>query len=280
MDRDPPKTFPGLIDAHVHIKSPGGLAALAAAGIIAVRDAGVRGNAAVGREIPRIPGTQPAVVSARWALYKKGGYGSPFGVPVAGRDEISAEIHRLAEAGAGIIKVMASGLVSLREPGKITAGGFPGDELAFIVDEAARRGLDVMAHANGEEAIIASAEAGVRSVEHGFFMTARALEVLAKQGTFWTPTVGALALAADRSAASAEARPFVAGLIRSHQQMILHAHTLGVSLAVGTDCVLPDARHTEAYGAELMYFEQAGLSRDEVMAIARDSGAKLLGIRT
>ena len=41
-----------------------------------------------------------------------------------------------------------------------------------------------MAHANGEEAIMAAAEAGVRSIEHGFFMTERALELIAAQEHF------------------------------------------------------------------------------------------------
>ena len=36
---------------------------------------------------------------------------------------------------------------------------------------AADCGLGVMAHANGEHAIMDAAEAGVRSIEHGFFMS-------------------------------------------------------------------------------------------------------------
>ena len=58
--------------------------------------------------------------------------------------------------------------------------------------------------------------------------------------------------------------------------MIRQARDIGVSLAVGTDCVLPDADYRAAYDAELRYFEQTGLSRDAVMAIACEGGARLL----
>jgi hypothetical protein len=60
--------------------------------------------------------------------------------------------------------------------------------------------------------------------------------------------------------------------------MIRAAPDLGVSLAIGTDCVLPDPEYREAYETELMYFEQAGLSREAVMKIAREDGKRLLGI--
>ncbi len=109
-------------------------------------------------------------------------------------------------------------------------------------------------------------------------MTARARDVLAKHGTFWTPTVGALARASDKSKVSAEVQRYVGSLIRSHQEMILRARALGIPLTIGTDFVLPGAGYEAAYHAELAYFEEAGLSRDAVLTIAREGGSKLLGI--
>jgi imidazolonepropionase-like amidohydrolase len=281
MDREPVTAVPGLIDVHVHIRSLDGLATLAAAGIVAARDAGLRENAASGRESRKFPRTQPTVMSARWALYKKGGYGARFGVAVETREEIKTEILNLKNAGADIIKIMASGIVSLDEPGIVTAGGFTIEEIRFIVDEARRQGLNVMAHANGEEAIISCAMAGVRSIEHGFFMTDRALEVLAQQEIFWTPTVGALARAARSGLGRAinHVRDFIDGLILSHLAMIGRAATVGVPLAVGTDCVLPASDYARVYGEELGYFEQAGIEHAGVIAIATSGGARLLGLK-
>jgi imidazolonepropionase-like amidohydrolase len=269
---------PGFVDAHVHIRDADALAILRAAGITAVRDAGMRRN--VGEQVPsRKAGPHaPLVVSCGWALSKRGGYGSLFGAPVDTREEIKKEIVKLRRAGAGIIKVMASGAVSLKEPGVITPGGFSRDELVFIVQEAAAVGLRVMAHANGEGAIIAAAEAGACSVEHGFFMTGRALDAMAKHGTYWTPTTRALARAAEPVTVSKEMKASIAGLIRGHLEMLEKAHGLGVPLAVGTDCVLPDPDYQSVYRAELSYFEQAGVPRAEVMKISREGGRKLLEI--
>ena len=264
-----------FIDAHVHIADASGLDAVADAGVAAVRDAGLRDNA--GRRSLRANG-RVRVVTAGRALYKEGGYGARFGVTVKTRDAIAHEIIKLKNAGAGIIKAMASGMVSLKNPGTITHGGFERDELALIVSEAAHHGLGVMAHANGEASILACAEAGVRSIEHGFFMTERALDLMAEKRIYWVPTVGALARAAASGKASPEAKAFARELVRSHLTMIGHAHAIGVPLAVGTDCVLPDSRYRDVYDAERAYFEQAGIPRDEVMRIACEDGARLLGL--
>jgi imidazolonepropionase-like amidohydrolase len=267
-----------LVDAHVHIRQ--GNAALdcaARAGVTAVRDAGSKEG--VGLTISRGRPNAPALVTAGWALYKKGGYGSLLGAAVETHDEIRSEILKLKNAGAGIIKVVASGLVSLIKPGQVTPGGFSREELSLIEREAGSLGLGVMAHANGEAAILAAAESGVRSVEHGFFMTEHALEVMAKRGIFWTPTVGALARAADTKAISKEMSAHVTALIASHLTMIARAYEFGVSLAVGTDCVLPDSQYEKIYDAELSYFERAGIPRDELIKIACEGGARLLELR-
>jgi imidazolonepropionase-like amidohydrolase len=185
---------------------------------------------------------------------------------------------RLKEAGADIIKTMASGMVSLKQPGTVTSGGFSGDELQRIVGTAAEAGLAVMVHANGEEAIMAAAKAGVRSIEHGFFMTGAALELVARNRIFWVPTTGALIRAVQASAATDETRRFVAGIVERHLRMIGLAHQLGVPLAIGTDCVLPDRAYGAAYQAELSYFRQAGIPEDAVTRIATENGARLLGL--
>jgi imidazolonepropionase-like amidohydrolase len=264
-----------LIDAHVHLHGPEALACLKGAGIAAARDAGLRPEAceAFGRERGS---AGPVVVTSLWALYKRGGYGARFGAAVSTADEIKSEILKLKNAGADIIKVMASGMVSLAKPGSVTPGGFNRDELRMIVNEAGSAGLAVMAHANGEAAIVAAARAGVRSVEHGFFMTERALEAMAEKDVFWTPTVGALVRAAESPGAPIGASRYVKQVVQDHLRMLNKAHHKGIGLAVGTDCVLPDAHYKAAYERELLWFEQAGIPRGEVLRIACRDNARLL----
>jgi imidazolonepropionase-like amidohydrolase len=267
-----------FVDAHVHIRDARGLDAVRAAGVVAVRDAGIRESSFPQKESEGRRDAGPVIISARWAIYKKGGYGSVFGAAVEDRDELSSEIIKLARAGAGIIKVMASGMVSLRAPGMVTAGGFSEEELRFIVQEAGKAGLGVMAHANGSGAVISAVRAGVRSIEHGFYMTEADLNVMAEAKTFWVPTVGALARAAQAATVTEKMRKFIAALIQEHLTMVRKAHSIGVPLAIGTDCVLPDPEYRKKYDDELSYFEQAGIPRHDVIKIACEGGARLLGI--
>jgi imidazolonepropionase-like amidohydrolase len=278
MNRDETVHNAYFVDAHVHIRDVSGLDAVLAAGVQAVRDSGSRENAREGNRLAMVAEAGPVIVSARWAIYKKGGYGAFFGVAVESREEIKAEIRKLRSAGAGIIKVMASGMVSLKDPGAVTPGGFGPEDLRFIVEEAAQLGLSVMAHANGEAAILNAVEAGVRSVEHGFFMTREALASMKAHNVFWVPTVGALVRAANAPGVTQSARDFVAATVRSHLNMVHQAFSTGVSLAIGTDCTLPDPHYREAYEAELAYFRQAGIPDAAVMKIATQGGRELLGI--
>ncbi len=45
-----------------------------------------------------------------------------------------------------------------------------------------------MAHAHGAEGADAAVKAGVRSIEHGTYLTDDTLKLMAKQGTFFDPT--------------------------------------------------------------------------------------------
>ena len=272
MDLSLLMTGPGYVDAHVHLRDAVGLADAGNAGVIAVRDAGTKDGAGLRSSGP----DTPTVISAGWALCKRGGYGAQFGVPLDSRGQIAGEILKLKKAGAGIIKVIASGMVSLKRPGEITGGGFGRDELRFIVETARKNGLEVMAHANGEAAILNAAEAGVRSVEHGFFMTEKALKSLHTNGVFWVPTVGALQRAAEQPDADLEVKLFVERTIDEHLALVRMAFERGVPLAVGTDAVLPDRRYRSFYEAELTFFLRAGIPGDAVLTIACEGGKKLL----
>jgi imidazolonepropionase-like amidohydrolase len=270
--------MPRFVDAHVHLTRSDALQDLARAGIVAVRDAGTKEGHGLTIQRSLVTGSTLRIVTAGRALSKRGGYGSFLGTAVETRQEIAAEILKLKAEGTDIIKIITSGVVSFEHPGTVTPGGFERDEIRFIVDEAGRHGLEVMAHANGETAIMSAADAGVRSIEHGFFMTEAALRSLGKYNVYWVPTVGALRRAAERSVVRPEIASSIEEEIERHLFMVGRAYRSGVPLAVGTDCVLPDPRYREAYEAELAYFRQAGIPDDEVLRIAVEGGRELLGI--
>lgn len=264
-------------DAHVHIRYPAAREDIVRAGVVAVRDAGTREGAAL--TLRHDWGVAGLVINtAGRALVKQGGYGTLLGSPVGSLEEIEQEITSLASAGVGVIKVVASGVVSLEHAGRVTAGGFDRDELRFIVGIAARYDLPVMCHANGSASIAEAAGVGVRSIEHGFFMTREALAIMKANNVFWVPTVGALKRAADAPNVSESMRRDVSGTIDRQLEMLGVAFQLGVPLAVGTDCVLPDRRYGTLFQDELGLFRKAGIPREAVERIACESGRELLGM--
>jgi len=265
---------PGYVDAHIHIRDAAAVSDLVNAGIGIARDAGTRAGDGLALQQSHGP---VRISSAGRALVKAGGYGPLLGMPLGTNEEVAREIVSLAEAGAGIIKAVASGLVSLVQPDAVTPGGFGRDELVFIVQQSAARGLGVMAHANGARAIEAAVAAGVRSLEHGFFMPDDMLAEMAKRRTVWVPTVGALRRAADGAGTAGEMRRSIDRTIDRHLEMVSRAFSLGVPLAVGTDAVLPDRRYSGWYQDELAWFRSAGIPADAVERIAREGGRELLG---
>lgn len=267
---------PRYVDAHVHLRELSAPADITAAGVAAVRDAGSRtGTALALRAEAERDGLR--IVTAGRALVKAGGYGALLGLPLGTLIEIEREIDRLAAAGVDIIKVVASGVVSLREEAVVTPGGFGKEELRAIVSRAAKHGLAVMCHVNGAEAIQHAVSAGVRSIEHGFFMPEDALRSMQDQGTFWVPTIGAL----HRAAAGADeaVRQRITAVIGSHLGSLAKAYAWGIPLAVGTDCVLPDRQYRDIYQEELDWFRKAGIPQDAVERIACEGGRELLRLR-
>lgn len=187
--------LPGLINCHVHLAfAPGPelVATLRAAddrhlllamagraqqllncGVTTARDLGDRGALAVQVRDAITEGTLvgPRILAATAPLTPPGGHCWFLGGEVDGEAQIRAQVRRNAEAGADVIKVMASG-------GSLTPGGaamwevqFGVAELAAAVDEAHRRGLRVAAHAHGTQSIRTAVEAGVDTVEHCTWLT-------------------------------------------------------------------------------------------------------------
>ena len=69
---------------------------------------------------------------------------------------------------------------------------FTEEELRVIVETAAKRNVPVQAHAHGAEGALAAVKAGVRSIEHGTYLTDETLQLMAKQGTYFDPTMEAM----------------------------------------------------------------------------------------
>ena len=141
-----------------------------------------------------------------------------------------------------------------------------------MVDEAARHGVKVAAHAHGSEGILAAVEAGVASIEHGSMLTDEIIALMIEKGTYLVPTtylVGRINL------------DVLPALVRSKAESILplaqastrRAINEGVPIAFGTDAgVYP---HGENAGEFEVYVEY-GMSPSRALQTATLYAADLL----
>ncbi|RME67535.1 MAG: hypothetical protein D6778_03135 [Nitrospirae bacterium] len=178
-----------------------------------------------------------------YALFKEGGYGGFLGRPVKDKTDIRKYIEDLYQKGADFIKVINSGI--LKEDGGITGGGFPLEELKLIVSMAHYRGLRVFCHVSSEEKIRDALEAGVDSIEHGFFMPEECLFMMKEQAVSWTPTVYALWALIQRTSKDKRAR--LERILSGHLQMVGLALEIDVTVNIGSDSGSTLVEHGEGF---------------------------------
>ena len=137
-----------------------------------------------------------------------------------------------------------------------------------------------MVHANGEIPVRSAIEAGCDSIEHGFFMGRRNLELMAEKEIFWVPTVYTMKACvqnADYYRSTIDKK--VAGRNLAHQlEQLALARELGVKVALGTDSGSIGVLHGESMVEEMKLFIQAGFSLSETICCATTHGASLLGL--
>jgi len=296
--------LPPLVDCHVHLaldgkdfaaarrrwNSPGELFRQVQAelldtvkhGILAVRDGGDRRGIALRfRNLVRKRDlVGPRILAPGYAMRKPGTYGSFLG-PGVGMDEVEAALDGLAGRGADLVKVIVSGVVSFQEYGRVGAPQYSAGELAAIVAAARARGLAVMAHASSDEAVRLAVQAGVDSVEHGYFAGPDTLQLMAEKGVSWVPTVIPVAAqlhGRKKGGPGRQERYVLEKTVDRQLAMINEAAALGVTLGVGTDAGAAGVPHGCGYPEELALFRRAGLSPAQVLQCATWNGARILGL--
>lgn len=123
-----------------------------------------------------------------FAIHKKGHYGGIVGHAFTDWKEYRALVARAREEGADFIKIMVSGILDFAHAGTLSEEGLTREEIRYMIGTAHDAGMVVMAHCNGNQTCYDTLEAGVDSLEHGFFMEEETLELLAERQTPWMPT--------------------------------------------------------------------------------------------
>jgi predicted amidohydrolase YtcJ len=271
--------IPPFMDSHIHFMSDGkplrieegpSLArTFLSRGIVEVNDMGHKQGQGENFKKTLAEGEAELFLNIRTAgqaVYKKGTYGGFLGRGVSGKNEIKIVIKELARQRVDYLKVINSGIVSLREHEPVTPGGFSREEWKIIAEEAGCHGLRIRCHANGDPAIQQALSFGVSTIEHGFFISEDTLDQMAEKGVSWTPT--AQALMTLKSFCSANEHAFIEKIVDNHLKAVYDGISKGIVLKIGTDSGSKGVRTGESFFKELQLFKSAGLSWEQLLAAA------------
>jgi imidazolonepropionase-like amidohydrolase len=306
--------LPGFIDTHVHmmleyepveqrLATPFSLNFYKAidymrntinAGITTVRDCGGT-DAGVKQAIEKGHIVGPRMQISITALTTTGGHGDSWtasgqtvkllldeypGMPNGicdGVDEVRKTVREILRAGADVIKVHSTGgVLSPTDHPEFTQ--FNVEELKVMVEEAAfRRGLKVMAHAQGAEGIKNAIKAGIHSIEHGIYLDDECIELMLKHGTYLVPTllapVSVLELA-EKAGMPDWGVKKAKEAMEAHKESIAKAYRAGVKIAMGTDAgVMPHGTNLR----ELTLMNEIGMSPMEAIVATTKIAAECLG---
>ena len=279
---------PGLIDAHVHIASLPQLRAALESGVTTVRSAGVSNFVDVGMRTlvkqgfvagPDLLATgyhvRPGVAPEMFLDFPE--LGDLMG-GINTSDALRRAVRANLSKGVDWIKTLATERAGTpdTDPRKQV---YTEAELRVIVAEAATKNVPVMAHAHGAEGALAAVKAGVRSIEHGTYLTDETLQLMAKQGTFFDPTADIV-----NDLAEAGGDYDNAGLKRRGEMMqpvligaIQRALKMGVKIVTGSDTAYGPTSIARV-SREAGMLVSAGLTPLQALQAATVTSAELLRI--
>ncbi len=303
--------IPGLMDAHTHLtltEVVGGSAPfesfyisestayralrglrnaldVLAAGFTTVRDVGNMGDYAmndVQRAIDAGWYTGPTIISSGKIIAPYGG--QSHGIPpeqgtfwkyeyldADSPDEMRKAVRTNLYQGAGVIKLV---LDNNRYHSSV-------EEIRVAVEEAHHAGVPVSVHVFGGEAADNAIEAGVDSIEHGFFLTDAQLKRLHDKGIVLVSTDFPRAHL-DVIGTSGGILPPPEVLAPKIVDRLRRAHRLGVRLVFGSDTVMDIAGRSRA---DLMFdylavWREAGVPAAELLKAMTSEAAKLLRVES
>ncbi len=304
--------MPGLIDAHVHIYmnerniaalgevTPTYMAAKATAvmrgmlmrGFTTVRD--VAGGDYGMRDAIEAGYVQaPRLFMGGRAISQTGGHGdfrsradegamqcacctglSLFSALADGVPEVIKAVREELRKGADHIKIMLSGgVASPNDP--LESLQYRADEIEAAVEEANRWGAYVCAHAYSDQAVRRAVELGVRTIEHGNFLSAATAALMAGRGAYLVPTLIVYEINKRLGAASGKSP---ASLAKNEQVHAAGLESLricaeaGVRIGFGTDLSM----HTQQFQAEGLALHAQALGAARTIRSATIENAAIL----
>jgi imidazolonepropionase-like amidohydrolase len=285
--------IPGLIDAHAHVITPESAERALRSGVTTARVLGDEYFRGVGvRDLVRtgaVPGPE-MLVSAGHVRPRLGTsfivsyprFGRYMRTELRGAENVAEVVRAVLDRGADVIKVGASeraGLAST-DPRRQE---LTFEEIRAAVTEAAKRGKFVAAHAHDAKGAHDAVRAGVRSVEHGTYITDETLRLMKERGTFLVPTLAVMSALGDPRGLGAD--EIALGIRTRHMQSAIRAtvrkaHARGIPIAAATDGTYDEGDETAAIRVQhdMEIMRECGLTPMEAIVAATRTGARVLGI--
>lgn len=307
--------LPGLIDMHVHIegqsnpqrylqrfteneadvafKSTVHAENTLMAGFTTVRDLGGSGvNISLRNAINKGIVKGPRIFTAGKSLATTGGHADPtnghkkafMGDPgpkegvVNSPDDGRKAVRQRYKEGADVIKITATGgVLSVAKSGHNPQ--FTIEEIKAITETANDYGMLTAAHAHGDLGMQRAIKGGIKTIEHGSFMSDETMELMKQYNVYMVPTISAGKKVVEKAKIPgyfpevvAKKAIEVGALI---QETFGRAYKKGVPIAFGTDAaVFPHGENAIEFG----YMVEAGMPPMEAIQAATVTNAMLLGI--
>jgi imidazolonepropionase-like amidohydrolase len=309
--------MPGWIDMHVHLEeetsptkyveeftqndadvafnSIGFAKSTLMAGFTTVRDLGGSGvNVALKNAINQGKVIGPRILTAEKAIASTGGHADPtngyrkdlMGSPgpkegvVNSVDDAREAVRQRYKNGADWIKITATGgVLSVAKSGSNPQ--FTQEEIEAIVSTAKDYGLQVAAHAHGDEGMQRAIIGGVKTIEHGTEMSDATMDLMIKYNAYYIPTLSAGSFVAEKALIPnyypAIVVPKALAIGPKIKETFAKAYKKGVPIGFGTDAaVFPHGDNAK----EFIYMKQAGMPVMKAIQAATIINAKVLEMDT
>ena len=280
--------IPGFIDAHTHISSVDAAIRAMESGVTTARSASTPAYQDVSLRDMVLMGqlAGPEILAAGVFVTPDLGESiladprlGEFIDGVTSEEALRRVVQINADRGVDVIKTRGTERAGLpnTDPRKQT---YTEEQISFIVDEARKFQLPVMAHAHGDEGAYAAVKAGVISIEHGTYLSDRTLRLMKDKGTYLVPTYTTVVDLVEPGGDYDNPILTFRGkhMLPSLQKVVKKALELGVKIAAGADTRYGPQSITRI-STELENFVQLGMTPQDALRAGTVNGAELLGIK-
>ena len=191
-----------------------------------------------------------------YITHKKGYYGSMYGRSFENMSGFRELVREAKALGADFIKITMTGMLDFDSGGQIMGPFLNTGQLRDSVKIAEGEGLKVMAHVNGADNIKNALEAGVASVEHGFWPDSAVIDYFLNTDAVWVPTCAAVY---NLIGSGRYADAVMRNIYENQKSVLTEAYDRGVLIASGSDCGAWNVMQGSGTLDELAILKQMGI---------------------